>query len=202
MTKVSWRMARAGASLALLLAVPACSNANIGDILGGVLGGGAQGTQVEGTIRSVNTNNQSISLQQSNGETVALGYDNNTRVIYQNQNYAVTNLEFGDRVVARVLNNNGNYYTDSIAVTQPVNNTGGTGTASGNVQSFQGRVNQLDRQNGVFTMAVSNGAVTVSLPYNVSSADLQRFQNLRTGDNVRFYGVLLNNSRVELRQFY
>ena len=40
------------------------------------------------------------------------------------------------------------------------------------------------------------------MPYNASRADVQRFQNLRNGDNVRFYGVYLNNSRVELRQFY
>ena len=61
---------------------------------------------------------------------------------------------------------------------------------------------QIDRQNGLFTMDVSNGTLTVSLPYNVSSGDLQRFQNLRAGDRVRFYGAYLNNSRVELRQFF
>src|SRR5688500_11595418 len=106
------RAARAGAALAALSALGACSNANIGDILGGVLGGGQQGQQVEGTIRSVNTNNQQITLQQQNGESVALGFDNNTQVVYQGQRYAVTNLENGDRVIARVLNNQGQYYTD------------------------------------------------------------------------------------------
>lgn len=201
MTQVPWRTARAGAALVALLAFGACSNANIGDILGGVLGGQQQGQQVEGTIRTVNTNNQRISLQQTNGETVALAYDNNTRVVYQNQRYAVTNLEFGDRVIARVLNSNGTYYTDSISVTQPVNGSG-RGTANGNVESFTGRVNQLDRQNGLFTMSAANNGYTVSLPYNVSSGDLQRFQNLRSGDTVRFYGVMLNNSRIELRRFY
>jgi len=42
----------------------------------------------------------------------------------------------------------------------------------------------------------------VSLPYNARSSDVNRFRNLRSGDNVRIYGVYLNNSRVELRQFY
>lgn len=196
------RAARAGAAAVLLAALPACNNANLGDILGGVLGGGQQAQRVEGTIRAVSTNNQQITLQQTNGENVALSFDNNTAVIYQNQRYAVTNLEYGDRVVARVLNANGAYYTDSIFVTQSVG-TSGSGTASGNVQSFTGRVGNIDRQNGAFVVDLNNGgAVTVSLPYNVSSGDLQRFQNLRSGDTARFYGVLLNNSRVELRQFY
>ena len=187
-----------GAALATLAALGACSSTGgIGDILGGVLGGGG-GQQVAGTIRGVDARNQQITLQQSNGQNVALSYDNNTRVVFENRNYAVTNLEYGDEVVARVLNNNGAYYTDSITVTRSVS---GTGTTTSNAQSFQGTVRQIDRQNGLFTMDVSNGTLTVSLPYNVSSRDLQRFQNLRSGDSVRFYGAFLNNSRVELRQF-
>ena len=44
--------------------------------------------------------------------------------------------------------------------------------------------------------------LTVSLPYNLSTADTNKFNSLRSGDYVRLYGVYLNNSRVELRQFY
>jgi hypothetical protein len=44
--------------------------------------------------------------------------------------------------------------------------------------------------------------VIVSMPYNPRQSDVNRFNNLRVGDQVRFYGVFLNNSRVELRQFY
>ena len=44
--------------------------------------------------------------------------------------------------------------------------------------------------------------IMVSLPYNTTSADVDRFNRLRSGENVRLYGVYLNNTRVELRQFY
>ena len=40
------------------------------------------------------------------------------------------------------------------------------------------------------------------MPYGARSTDVQTFNNLRVGQNVRFYGVYLNTSRVELRQFY
>ncbi len=61
----------------------------------------------------------------------------------------------------------------------------------------------MDIQNGLFSVDNGGGyVITVSMPYNPSRADLNRFQNLRQGDNVRFYGVPLNNSRIELRQFY
>jgi hypothetical protein len=54
----------------------------------------------------------------------------------------------------------------------------------------------------MFTIDASSSVVlVVSLPYNVAQADRQRFETLRVGDPVRFYGVFLNNTRVELRRF-
>ena len=71
------------------------------------------------------------------------------------------------------------------------------------MQLLQGTVRGVDRTNGLFAIDGGNlGTLTVSMPYNPSRADLYTFQNLRVGDYVRFYGVFLNNSRVELRQFY
>ena len=195
------RAARTTAVALALIATSACANSGLGNILGSVLGGG--GNELAGTIQGVDTRNQQIGIIQSNGQSVGVRYDNNTRVIYQNQNYPVTALENGDQVVARIQDNgNGNYYTDSIQVTQSAQN-GGSGSGSGSVQSFQGTVRQVDIQNGLFTIDGGTGyVVTVSMPYNPTRSDLNRFQNLRQGDQVRFYGVALNNTRIELRQFY
>lgn len=195
-------VARGGAAGLVLALSAACSNnSNLGDILGGVLGGG--NSQVTGTINSVNTRLQSIGIQQSNGQVVTVTYDNNTQVVYQNQNYSVSSLEYGDQVTARITNtnnNSGSYYTDLIQVNQSVQGSGGV---SGNVQTYEGTVRNIDYQNGTFTLATNNsGTLTVSMPYNPRQTDLTRFNNLRNGDYVRIYGVMLNNSRVELRQFY
>jgi hypothetical protein len=194
------RAARWAAAAALIMTATACSNnSNLGDILGGVLGGGGN-SQVTGAVTGVNTRLQQIGLEQSNGQTVTLNYDNNTQVVYQNRNYSVTNLEYGDRVTARVSNSNNGYYTDLIQVDQSATTNGGV---SGNVQQFEGTVRSLDRTNGYFSISSNNyGTLTVSMPYNPSQSDLNRFNNLRNGDYVRIYGILLNNSRVELRNFY
>jgi hypothetical protein len=197
---------RIAAAAALALAATACSSAGgLGSILGGVLG--QQGNQVSGTVQGLDTRNQQIGLQQSNGQTVALAYDNNTKVVYQDRVYNVTSLDPGDQVVARVQSTNGGaYYTDSVVVTQPVNgssNTGSTSSTNGVVQTLQGTVRGVDRNGGVFTLdAGTNVTLTVSLPYNANRTDVTKFQNLRSGDYVRLQGVYLNNSRVELRQFY
>lgn len=199
-----FRTVRGGAIATAVFALSACSNAGaLGSILGGVLGGGAQGQEVAGTIRGVDTRSQQLALQQSNGSTVQLGFDNSTKVVYNNRLYAVTALENGDEVVARVGQANGGaYYTDSIYVTRSVT-TGSSGGSVENVQSLQGVVRAIDRGNGLFQVdAGGNVLLTVSLPYNLSSADRNAFNNLRNGDYVRFYGVYLNTTRVELRQFY
>jgi hypothetical protein len=194
--------ARGGAAAMALLALTACSrNSSLGDILGGVLGGG--GSQITGTVAGVNTRLQQIGIQQSNGQTVTVTYDNNTQVVYQNQNYAVSSLEYGDEVTARVSSSNnassGNY-TDLIQVNRSVSTNGGV---SGNRQNFEGTVRSIDRTSGYFSISTNNyGTLTISMPYNPSQADLNRFNNLRTGDFVRISGVMLNNTRVELRQFY
>lgn len=193
-----------GAAAALIIASLGACGGSLGNVLGSVLGGGSQSGQagqLAGTIRGVDSRNQQIAIQQSNGQTVTVGYDNQTQVVYQNQNYSPTALEAGDRVTARVQANGNSYYTDYVQVDQSVR--GNTGGSSSNLQSLQGTVRQIDRSNGLFTVDVNNyGRLTVSLAYNLSSTDVNRFNNLRSGDVVRFYGTFLNNSRVELRQFY
>lgn len=198
-----------GLAVLALATTGACSSTGgLGNILGGLGQGQGQGqNQVSGVVRNINTRNQQLSLQQSNGQNLTINYDNQTRVTYQNQNYSVSNLEYGDQVTARISttnNNNNQYYTDFIQVDQSVanNSNGNVYGNTANAQQFEGTVRNIDRTNGVFQLTGSNyGSLSVSLPYNTRQADIDRFQRLRNGDFVRIYGVLLNNSRVELRQF-
>ena len=198
------RCAGRNALLAVVfLAASACSSAgSLGSVLGSVLGGSASANELTGTIQNVDAQNQQLQIAQSNGQAVAVRFDDQTRVDFDNRRYPVTALENGDEVVARIRDaGNGNYYTDSIHVTQ----SGGSGAGSGstNAQPFQGTVRQVDLQHGLFSIDNGSGyAITVSMPYNPSEADLHRFQYLRRGESVRFYGVIVTNSRVDLRRFY
>jgi len=193
------RLRRGAAAALMFVSVGACAG-GLGNVLGGVLGGGTpQNGQLSGTIRGVDTRSQQISIQESNGQTVPVTYDNQTQVVYQNQRYSPTSLENGDRVTARVQANGNTYYTDYVQVDQSVSSVGGS---SSNVQLLQGTVRQVDRRNGLFTVDINNGGtLTVSLPSNLSSNDVNRFNNLRSGQFVSFYGTYLNNSQIQLRQF-
>ena len=196
---------KTAALAASLVTLGACSSAGgLGSVLGSVLGTGTQPQQLAGSVRSVDTRNQQISITQSNGQAIAVSYDANTKVVYQSRVYAVGNLDPGDEVVARITTTQNNaYYTDSITVTQSVTTTTSNGTVDNTVQQLNGTVTSIDRTNGNFVVDIGSGTrLTVSLPYNARSADVSTYNNLRVGQYVRFYGVYLNTSRVELRQFY
>jgi hypothetical protein len=199
------RFGRRAAGMAALAALAACSGVGtLGNVLGSVLGGaGTSGAnQVSGVVQGVDTRSQVIGLQQPSGQSVNILYDNQTQVVFNNQRYPVTSLDRGDQVTARIQSTNSGYYTDLVQVDQPVQGSASSG-ASGAVQTVAGTVRQVDQQNGLFALDVNGGSrVIVSMPYNASRVDVNRFQSLRAGDSVRLAGVYLNNQRVELRQFY
>jgi outer membrane lipoprotein SlyB len=195
------RIQRGAAAALMVASIGACAGNSLGNVLGSVLGGGSQqqSGQLSGTIRGVDTRSQQIAIQASNGQTVPVYYDNQTQVVYQNQNYSPTALENGDRVTARVQANGNSYYTDYVQVDQSVSSVGGS---SSNVRLLQGTVRQVDRRNGLFTVDINNaGTLTVTLPNNLSSNDVNRFNNLRSGQFVSFYGTYLSSSQIQLRQF-
>src|ERR1700712_5095490 len=94
---------RVGAAALAITSLGACAQGGLGNVLGSVLGGG-QGSnqQVSGTVRGVDTRNAQIVLQQSNGQSVGISYDNQTKIVYNNQNYTVNSLESGDQVTVRL----------------------------------------------------------------------------------------------------
>lgn len=177
----------------------------LGDVLGG-MGGQQQSGQVQGTVLGVDSRAQAIGIQTSGGQQVNLLYDQNTQVVYENRNYPPTALERGDRVTARVQQVQQGYYTDVVQVTQSVSSSAGSSgtsvTPTGSVQQLEGTVQTVSLAEGAFTLGLQGyGIVTVTLPYNANRTEIERFQRLRRGDNIRFYGVFINQTRIELRQF-
>lgn len=190
---------------AALLATAGCSSAgNIGSILGSVLGQGQGqqgGNQVTAIVQGVDTRSQQIYLQQQNGQSLTVSYDQQTQVSWQNRSYPVTALERGDQVTARIQSgNNGNYYTDLIQVNQSA--SGGQGS-SATVQSFQGTVRGVNSRGDLLSVDLRTGQnVTVSMPQQLTQRDYDIFRNLRAGDPVRFYGSVLSDQQIQLRSFY
>lgn len=192
---------RAALSIAIL-SLAGCGNlGSLGEVLGG-LGGLGGGSEVRGEIYTVDSRSQQLQIRSSDGQTVTLGYDSNTQVIFQNQRYAVANLERGDYVSARIQQDNqGRAYTDLITVERSVTDTG-TSNGTATRQLFEGRVGAIDQQRGYFELQQQNGgSYTVTLPYNPAAADVDRFRRLRSGDIVTIEGTLLAQNRIDLYRF-
>jgi hypothetical protein len=202
---------RRAAVLVALLAASGCAGTNLGalgDILGGAAGlpgSGSQGQQVVAEVQGVDTRQQLLQVRTQDGRTGSLLYDQNTLVVYQQQQYQVTNLDPGDVVAIQVQQTNqGAAYAARIDVQQTVQErTGQAGGTAGQLQQLTGRVGQVDQQRGWFTLQTSYaGTVTVTLPYNPGSATVQQFNRLRSGDSVRIEGTPVGSGRVELYRFY
>ena len=123
-------MRRASFVLAALLITAACGSMGDGGLgsIGDIILGSPSSTQssdVKGTVAGIDTNARRIDLNvtyvnnlrdNNNGQRGSIYYDNNTRVTYNNQDYAVTDLERGDEIEVRGVADNGRYIAQQITV--------------------------------------------------------------------------------------
>ena len=182
------------------LAAAGCSGNTLGT-LGDIIGmpSGAQQTgQLSAEVRQVDTQNQRIQVLTQDGKSGYVEFDENTVVVYRQQQYRVTALERGDIVTIQVQQDSrGNLYTSRIDVQQSVQErTGNTG-----LLQFGGRVGAIDHNRGMFVLQTQTGNVTVTLPYNSSQATRDYFHRLRAGDTVRLEATMIADSRAELYRF-
>jgi hypothetical protein len=217
MIKHSFRQLAAAAAAVLTLSGCAGTNlGQIGEILGGAMGGGQQQNgQVLAEVQNIDTRQQVIQLRTEQGQTGNVMFDQNTMVVYQNQQYPVTALERGDVASFQLQQTQqGATYAARIDVQQSVqerngqttSNTGtygnGTnGTYGSQYQQLYGTVGRIDYNQGWFELRTQQGTATVTLPYNAGDATTDYFRRLRTGQTVRLEGTTLGNGRVELYRF-
>jgi hypothetical protein len=177
----------------------------LADVLGGAGGlpgsGGQQG-QLTAEVTQVNANQQAIHVRTQDGRSGSLRYDQNTVVVYRQQQYPVTALEPGDVGQFQVQESSGNaLYVSRVDVVQSVQERTGQGGSSQLVQ-IAGQVRQIDHSRGQFELQVQGGGlVLVTLPFNPGTATVDRFNRLRAGHTVSLEGHAVSTGRVELTRF-
>ena len=130
-----------------------------------------------------------------------------TRVLYHGREHSVNDLQAGDVIAFRFRPRGNIDYVDTIRVYAPVQARAGT-TIAGRVppsprpELVEGTVERIDHQRGVFDVRQRNGdTVTVALPYNARSAEIDAFRDLRRGDYVRVEGEFINRDNFQLLAF-
>jgi hypothetical protein len=162
--------------------------------------------EVPGEIAEVNRPRQEIYVLTDDGRKQVVRYDvNRTRVTFHGWDYSVDNLEAGDRIA---YHPEGNRYVDFIRIEEPVQARPGPRAAvpppsnRPRTDVVEGTVERVDPSLGVFDIRPSPGrTVTVSVPYNARSADVDSFRALRRGDPVRIEGQFISPENFQLLSF-
>lgn len=159
--------------------------------------------ELVGEVRRVDTRNRQIELRSESGRNLQVLYDNNTRVVYRQRDYAVSNLEPGDYVAMRAQEDrDGRYYADYITVRESAQDRGGyTGGSTGRLDRIEGKVERIDSRRGSFEIRDRGRTVLVTLPYNPLRSVSDRFNRLREGDFVRVEGRYISEDRFEVETF-
>lgn len=162
--------------------------------------------EVEAEIAEIDLRRRDIYVIAADGRRYALPYDAEyTRVLYHGREYAVDNLEAGDRIAHRPLPRNVNTI-ESIRLLEPVQARMAPGFARSSSKPprdvVEGTVERVDHGLGVFEIMPRTGrTVTVSVPYNATAAEIDNFRALRHGDHVRVEGEFVNPESLQLFAF-
>lgn len=183
-----------------------CSGGGLADVLGGVLGGDGGGQGQTGTltveVQEVRQQDQQIMVRTEDGQQGAVLFDNQTQVVYNNDQYPVTALEYGDIVDMRVQEIQQGLYTDYIQVRTSVQERqgGATGGATGSdVYQMEGTIQSIDLSRWMFSLNMTQGGtVPVYLPNNASQSMRDQLRDYRSGDYVRVQIRAISEDRAEL----
>ncbi len=147
-----------------------------------VYGGGS--ADVVGEVQYVDINKREIEVRNDAGRTENVQYDNQTRVVYRQRNYTVSNLEPGDYVAMRTqVDRNGRLYTDTISVRETAQDRGQRGSTS----SVRGTVVRNDMR--YRSMAINTGTEEYVFYHDARTRIRYRgedyaAQSIRPGDDI------------------
>lgn len=192
--------------LALTVAAAGCAGGGLGETLGEILtAGGDPGAQGSGAItaevQEVRERQQEIHVATQDGQRGAVLYDQNTQVIYRNEQYPVRALERGDIVEMRIREVQQGYYTDLIQVVQSVQERqgGATGSTTSDVHRIEGTIDRIDLNRWMFTLNMTQGGtLPIFLPSTAPASARDRLRQYRSGDYVRVEVRPIDQQSAEL----
>jgi hypothetical protein len=167
------------------------------------LGGYGTSGDVIGEVQFVDNSARELEIRTDSGRRAVLRFDTNTQVIYRQRSYAVSNLERGDYVAARVQQDrDGRLATTSITVRETAQDRGMGASVGNRLDRTEGRVEYIDTRRGTFEIRdPRNRIVTISVTFNAPRTVTDRFSRLRSGDYVRVEGRSVGADRFDLENF-
>ena len=159
--------------------------------------------EIRAEVVQVTPSRNELQVRAEDNRTRVLRYDPaRTRVTYSGRDYSVENLEAGDLIAYQTLGRDGT--VDTIRVQQPVQaraaaSAPGRAPASARGEVLEGTIDKIDHDRGIFDVRTRDrGTVTVALPFNARTSDVDAFRRLRNGDSVRVEGEFITRDNFQL----
>jgi hypothetical protein len=160
--------------------------------------------EIRAEVTEVDPSRREIRVQTNDGRTQVVGYDNyRTRVMYNNREYNVDQLERGDIVVFETSPKDPKY-VETIRIQEPAQGArlARRSPLPPRPDVIEGTVEKVQYDLGVFDVRSRTGRmVTVSIPFNARPGDVENFRRLRRGDYVRIEGEFVNSESLQLLAF-
>src|SRR5262245_58061891 len=179
-----------------LLAMTGCPLENPGGI-------GGLNNDVVGEVQFVDNRTRELEIRSDSGRRSVYRFDNNTQVIYRQRTYPVSNLEKGDYVAARVLQDrDGRWLVTDITVRETAQDRGMGASVGNRLDRTEGRVEYVDTRRGSFEIRdPRNRIIVISVAFNAPRSVTDRFNRLRTGDYVPLEGRAVAADRFDMENF-
>lgn len=164
--------------------------------------------EIRGEIVEIQPARKQIQVRTDDNRMRVLEYDlPTTRVIYHGRDHSVQDLQAGDIIAFQFRPRGSTDHVNIIRVQEPVQARAGSTIARRvppppRPELLEGTVERIDHERGVFDVRQRNGGtVTVALPYNARSSEVDAFRRLRSGDHVRVEGEFINRDNFQLLAF-
>jgi hypothetical protein len=159
--------------------------------------------EIRAEVMQVTPSRNELQVRADDNRARVLRYDpGRTRVTYSGRDYAVENLEAGDVIAYHTQGRDG--IVDTIRVQQPVQARAasplpGSGMALPRGEVLEGTVDRIDYDRGIFDVRTRDrGTISVALPFNARTSDVDVFRRLRTGDTLRVEGEFINRDNFQV----
>ena len=164
--------------------------------------------EIRGEIIEIQPAQNQFQVRTADNRMRLLEYDlPSPRVLYHEREHSVKDLQAGDIIAFRSRRRGNTDYVDTIRVQEPVQARAGSTIARQvppppRLELVEGTVERIDQQRGVFDVRQRNGeTITVALPYNARSSEVDAFRRLRSGDYVKVEGEFINRDNFQLVAF-
>ena len=165
-----------------------------------------QAGEIRAEVLRLQPNRNEIEVRSDGNRTRVLSYDPvTTRVAYHGRDYSAEQLQAGDVIAYQTRPRSD--MVDTIRIQEPVQARATSATASRSPlpprrQVIEGTVERIDSDRGIFEVRTRDREnVTVTLPYNARTADVDEFRRLRAGDTVRLEGEFVTRDSFQVSAF-